>query len=178
MFRIICICTLNGLLEALKRRGGGVLIFISSGGTIYGKLRQIPVGEDHPLEPITPYGISKLAAEKYLQYYRLMHNVDTRVVRLANPYGAGQNLNKPQGAVSTFIDYALANKLIEIWGDGQVCRDFIYITDVISAMIKIMNLIADVTAPMPVYNIGSGTKHSLNDVIAFIEEAIRKPYHG
>ena len=78
------------LLDALRRRGGGRVIFSSSGGTVYGKLNETPVREDHAVAPITAYGASKATAEIYLSLYRALHGLDCRIARVANPYGAGK----------------------------------------------------------------------------------------
>lgn len=162
-----------GLLDALSRRGGGRLVFLSSGGTVYGRLSQVPVPESHPLEPTTAYGVSKIAAEKYLGFYRAIHGIDTRVLRLSNPYGAGQSPARQQGAVTTFIHRALAGETIELWGDGTVVRDFLHIADLVPALVAA----GEVPHPaMPVLNIGSGEPTSLNDVLAAIGAALgRQP---
>ena len=127
------------LLEALKRRGGGRILFSSSGGTVYGRLRTIPVPENHPLDPISAYGVSKVTAEKYLQYYHTAYGIDASVARISNPFGAGQNPARPQGAVTTFVHRALGGQPIEIWGDGEVVRDFVHIADVADALIALAN---------------------------------------
>jgi UDP-glucose 4-epimerase len=161
-----------GVLEALRRRGGGKIVFPSSGGTVYGQLRTVPVPEDHPLDPITAYGVSKVTAEKYLQLYRYLYGIDARVLRISNPYGAGQNPARQQGVISTFIHRALANSPIEIWGDGEVVRDFIHVSDVISALLAAGTLACRADEQMPVFNIGSGTPTSLNDIVYIIEQVI------
>jgi UDP-glucose 4-epimerase len=161
-----------GILEALRRRGGGKIVFPSSGGTVYGRLRKVPVAEDHPLDPITAYGVSKVAAEKYLQFYRYLHGIDARVLRISNPYGAGQNPARQQGAISTFIHRALARSPVEIWGDGEVVRDFIHILDVIPAVLAVADLACGAGEQMPIFNIGSGTPASLNDIVRLIEHVI------
>ena len=116
-----------GLLEALRRRGrdAPVLLFASSGGTVYGKLRRVPVDEEHPLSPVNAYGAGKAAVEMYLGIYRALYGLDCRVARLANPFGAGQDTSKGLGAVTTFLRHALAHQPIVIWGDGEVVRDYI-----------------------------------------------------
>ena len=164
-----------GILEALRRRSGGRLIFPSSGGTVYGRLHQVPAAEDHPLEPITAYGVSKIAAEKYLQLYRYLHGIDTRVLRISNPYGTGQNPTSQQGAISTFVYRALTQSPIEIWGDGGVMRDFIHIMDVIPALLTAAGLDCRAGEQMPIFNIGSGTAASLNDIVRLIEAVIGGP---
>lgn len=164
-----------GLLEALKRRGGGKIVFSSSGGTVYGRLHTIPVPEDHSLEPITAYGISKVAAEKYMQFYGYLHGIDARVVRISNPYGAGQNPARQQGAVTTFVHRALAQETIEIWGDGETVRDFVHIADVVPALIAVADMACGPADQMPVFNIGSGSGHSLNDIVHLIEDVLGAP---
>jgi UDP-glucose 4-epimerase len=161
-----------GVLEALRRRGGGKIVFPSSGGTVYGRLRTVPVSEDHPLDPITAYGVAKVTAEKYLQLYRYLHGIDARVLRISNPYGAGQNPTRQQGAISTFIHRALTHSPIEIWGDGEVVRDFIHISDVIPALLAAGTLARRAGEQMPVFNIGSGTPTSLNEIVHLIEQVI------
>lgn len=116
------------LLEALQRKHGTRLIFPSSGGTGYGPLRYSPVREDHPLDPITVYGVSKVAIEKYLGFDRQIHNLDLRIARLSNPFGVGQNPHGKQGAATTFLNLAMADEPIEVWGDGSIIRDYIHIS--------------------------------------------------
>ena len=164
-----------GLLDAIRRRGTGRMVFASSGGTVYGKLTRIPVPEDHPLAPITAYGVSKVAAENYLRLYRHLHGVDTRVVRIANPYGAGQDPTRQQGAVSTFVHRALQGQAIEIWGDGSTARDYIHIADVVPALAAVARLPYDPAQPMPIFNIGSGQHHTLSQVVAAIEGVLKTP---
>jgi len=119
-----------GLLDALKRRGEGRVVFASAGGTIYGQLRNIPAREDDPLAPITAYGAGKATAELYLKLYRAMYGLDCRIARIANPYGAGQDLSRGLGAATTFLHHALNDQRIVIWGDGAVVRDYVHISDV------------------------------------------------
>ena len=160
------------MLEALKRRGGGRIVFSSSGGTVYGRLRSIPVPDMDPLDPISAYGVSKVTAEKYCQYYHTAYGIDARVARISNRFGAGQNPARPQGAVTTFVHRALGGKPIEIWGDGEVVRDFIHITDVADALIALANARLGSGPEMPIYNIGSGSGSSLNHIIHAIEQQV------
>ena len=164
---LVNVITMLPLLDALKQRGEGRVVFASSGGTVYGKLLNIPASEDDPLAPITAYGAGKATAELYLKLYRAMHGVDCRIARIANPYGAGQNLTRGLGAVTTFLHRAITGQTISIWGDGQAVRDFVHISDVASC------LVALACAPRAsgdfVFNIGSGTGTSLNELVAALE---------
>jgi UDP-glucose 4-epimerase len=155
------------LLEALRRRGNGRVVFASSGGTVYGKLQQIPVPEEHPLAPITAYGAGKATAELYLGLYRSLYKLDCRIARIANPYGAGQNLSRGQGAATTFLHKALTRQPITLWGDGEVIRDYIHITDVASAMVALA--LAPRNNDAFTFNIGNGRGVSLNDIIVELQ---------
>jgi UDP-glucose 4-epimerase len=166
-----------GLLDAMKRRGGGRIVFASSGGTVYGRLRTIPVPEYHALEPIAAYGVSKVTAEKYLQLYRYLYGIDARIARISNPYGAGQNPARRQGAVSIFVHRALAGDTIEIWGNGEVVRDYIYIADVVSALTALADAAPFADGYPPVFNIGSGRGTSLAEIIALIKSELGRPLH-
>ena len=161
-----------GLLEALRRRGGGRIVFPSSGGTVYGRLTTVPAPESHPLNPITVYGASKVAAEKYLVAYRGLYGIDARIARLSNPFGAGQNPQRPQGAVTHFVHRALAGEPIEIWGDGTAVRDYIDIADAAAALVLLAEAPAFDDDVEPVFNIGSGVGSSLNAVVATIEASL------
>jgi len=154
------------LLDALQRRGGGRVIFSSSGGTVYGKLHETPVRETHPVAPINAYGAGKAAAETYFSLYRAMHGIDCRIARIANPYGAGQNLSHGQGAVTTFIDNALRERTITIWGTGEVVRDYVFIGDVADCLVRLAAAPRDETF---IFNVGSGMGVSLNGIITELE---------
>lgn len=153
------------LLDVLRDRTDTRLVFTSSGGTVYGRLGQIPVPEDHPLAPITAYGASKASAEIYLGFYRGCHGVDCRVARISNPFGAGQDPRRKQGAVSTFLFQALNGDEITIWGDGSVVRDYIHIADVSAGLISLAAAEFGQDEPLPTFNIGSGVGVSLNCII-------------
>ncbi len=144
-----------------------VLVFSSSGGTVYGRLRTVPAHEDHPLNPMNAYGAGKAAVELYLGAYRTLYGLDCRVARIANPFGAGQDLSKGQGAATTFLHHALEGEPISIWGDGEVVRDFIHISDVASGLVALASAPA-MDRPW-IFNIGSGHGISLNGIVAELE---------
>ena len=161
-----------GLLEALRRRGDGRVVFSSSGGTVYGELRETPVREDHPLVPVTAYGAGKATAEIYLSLYRAMHGIDCRIARIANPYGAGQDPAGGLGAVTTFLYNALTGQSIEIWGTGEVVRDYVHIADVAACLVTLAR--APRTDEAFIFNIGSGTGTSLNEIVAELESSLNR----
>ena len=152
----------------LTRHGDAVrkIIFVSSGGTVYGVPRQTPIPENHPTEPVCAYGIGKLAVEKYLELYRILHGLDYAVLRLANPYGEYQRTHGAQGAIPIFMHQALNHETIEIWGDGSVIRDYIYIGDAVAALIRVMSH----DGPQRVFNIGSGIGTSLNELVRILQD--------
>ncbi len=160
--------TLN-LLEAQRRRGFGRVIFPSSGGTVYGKLRDFPVPETHSLEPITAYGAGKATAEVYLGLYRAMYGIDCRIARIANAFGAGQNLSRGLGAVTTFCSRALRGEPIIIWGDGEIVRDYIHVGDVAAALVALAH--AERSEDF-IFNVGSGVGRSLNEIVLVIESLV------
>jgi UDP-glucose 4-epimerase len=160
------------LLEALRRRGGGRVVFASSGGTVYGRVRETPVREDHAVAPITAYGAGKATAEVYLGLYRALFGVDCRVARISNPYGTGQDPANGLGAVTTFLHNALAEKPIEIWGTGEVVRDFIHIADVASCLVALAG--ASLSEEAFIFNVGSGQGVSLNGVVSALEAHLNK----
>jgi UDP-glucose 4-epimerase len=162
------------LLEAMRRCGGKRLVFASSGGTVYGKLNQIPVSEDQPLNPVTAYGVSKMAAEKYMGLYHELYGLDCRIARISNAFGAGQDPRRNQGAVTTFLFKALVREKITIWGDGEIVRDYIHISDVTRALARLASITFDHYPDLPVFNIGSGEGSSLNQVIKAIEKRLSR----
>ena len=159
------------VLDLARKNHVKRVIFASSGGTIYGIPKAIPIPETHPTEPLVSYGISKLAVEKYLHLYRALHNVDYCVLRIANPFGERQRVSTAQGAIAVFLHRALHNQTIHIWGDGSVTRDYIYIKDVVSAFIRALSH----TGEQRVFNIGSGRGFSINEILAIIEHLLGKP---
>jgi UDP-glucose 4-epimerase len=148
---------------------GGRLVFCSSGGTVYGHAAVPLIDETHPLQPISAYGAGKVCAETYCNLYRFTGRVDARVARLSNPYGAGQDKARMQGALSRFVQLAVSGEPIEIWGDGEVVRDYIDIGDAAKGLIALAQCDTLAERAPAVFNIGSGQGTSLNQLIAEIE---------
>lgn len=150
------------VLEACVKCGVKQVVFISSGGTVYGKNVSCPIPENAETNPINSYGVQKLTIEKLLYLYYCMYNLDYRIIRLANPYGPYQRPNGMLGAVTTFTYKALCNDKITIFGDGTIVRDYIYIDDVVNAICNI----SSEKAKHKLYNVGSGTG---TDIITLTE---------
>lgn len=152
---------LGAAVEAGVRR----VVVASSGGTVYGTPRFLPIPEDHPLQPITPYGIAKLTIESYCAFYRHQYRLDARVLRIANPYGPGQRVESGQGIVGTAFSRLLTGEPMSVYGDGSVSRDFIYVEDVADAFVRLLRYEGDEW----VFNVGSGEAIALHTLLSTIE---------
>ncbi|ASG24703.1 NAD-dependent epimerase/dehydratase family protein [Nitrospirillum viridazoti] len=150
------------LLDIARASGVRKVVFASSGGTVYGIPQQVPIPESAPTNPIAAYGIGKLAIEKYLGLYRHLYGLDYAVLRVANPFGPYQTGRRKQGVIAALARRALDGLPLEIWGTGEVVRDFIYVDDVVSA------LVASAThdGSHKVFNVGQGEGRSINQIIA------------
>jgi UDP-glucose 4-epimerase len=144
------------------------IIFISSGGTVYGTPASLPIPETHPTEPRVAYGIAKLAIEKYLALFQRLHGMDYTVLRVANPYGKRQRVETAQGAVAAFIDRVLRDQPIEIWGDGTITRDYVHVADVARAFLHALDYDGDVH----IFNVASGRGRTLNELVALLEDVM------
>lgn len=166
------------LLDEARAQGVKRILFISTGGTIYGRASSLPIPEEHPTEPLCSYGIGKLCIEKYLGLYRHLHGLDYTILRFANPYGERQNPASAQGAVAVFLGRILAGQPIEIWGDGEAVRDYVYVKDAVPAF----RLVLERRPAERVFNVGSGRGTSINQLVEEIRvvtgsavEVQRKP---
>lgn len=157
------------LLDSCVRCKVKKVIFLSSGGTVYGKETRCPLNEEAITYPISSYGIQKITIEKLLYLYHYLYNLDYRVIRLANPYGPYQRPNGLLGAVTTFTYKALKKEKITVYGDGSVVRDFIYIDDAIRG---IMN-IANGNVKHRTFNLGSGYGTSIKQVLEVVEHVLK-----
>lgn len=165
------VVTTMNVLEACIRCHVKRIIFISSGGAVYGKDAACPISEDTVTLPITSYGLQKINIEQTLYLYHYMYGLDYRILRLANPYGPYQRPNGKLGAITTFIYKALRNEEITVYGDGSVIRDFIYIDDAVRAVINV----AEGNNEAKVFNIGSGSGTSINQVLNLIHSVLNIP---
>lgn len=153
------------LLEICSRKKIGKIIYLSSAGTIYGTPTIVPIPESHDLNPLSSYGLSKLAIEKHLHYFYHHHGLDYVSVRLTNPYGPGQDFQTGLGAITNFIDKTLKGIPLEVWGDGSIRRDYIYIDDVVDALTKF----ATIKTSSKIFNLGTGHGLTINQLIAVLE---------
>ena len=149
------------------------LMFLSSGGAVYGNTdQQAPIREDQPLRPIGAYGVAKVAAESYCRIFGAETGRDVTILRPSNPYGPGQNTVGVLGVVSTFMHHALSGTAATMFGDGSVMRDFLHVSDLAKLMVEAFQ------SPAPgTYNIGSGTGTSLAEVADAVEAVTGRTLH-
>lgn len=156
------------LLKACVKNEIKKVVFLSSGGTIYGNEKEMKLKEDAPTNPISSYGIQKLMIEKLLYLYRYIYRLDYCVIRLSNPYGPYQKPNGILGAISTFTYKALRGETIIVYGDGSIVRDFIYIDDAVKGILNIVNG----ENREKIFNLGYGQGTSIKEVIKIIKQAL------
>ncbi len=153
------------LLEAARAAGVAKFIFASSGGAIYGEQECFPAPESHPQNPISPYGVSKLTGEKYLNYYRQVHGLPYAALRYANVYGPRQDPFGEAGVVAIFTSKLLRGEQPVINGDGLQTRDYVFVADVARA-----NLLALAPGAEGAFNIATGRE---TDVVTLFDELNR-----
>lgn len=158
------------ILEACVKNHIKKVIFISSGGTVYGDKAACPIRENEITNPINTYGIQKLTIEKLFYLYHYMYGLDYTIIRLANPYGPHQRPNGQLGVVTTFVYKAMKNEPLIVYGDGSVIRDYIYIDDAITGIVAL----SDGKYDEKVFNLGSGKGTSINQVIEVIKKTLHK----
>ena len=155
------------LLQLMRDAKINRIVYVSSGGTVYGNPAMLPVPETHSLKPLCSYGVVKVAVENYLNMYAELYGITANVLRVSNPYGTHQHHIGVQGVIPTFFKKVADGVSIEIWGDGSVVRDYIHVSDVVSAL-----LTAGERDQSGIFNIGSGTGHSVNEVLDVVQRTM------
>jgi UDP-glucose 4-epimerase len=152
------------LLEACRRAGVRRVLFSSTGGALYGEPEGgRPASEDHPTNPVSPYGCAKLSIEKYLHYYNVIHGFQTQIFRYANVYGPGQNGTGEAGVVAIFAEAILHGRKPKVRGDGEQTRDYIYVGDLVEAAARAASRGGSGT-----WNLGTGVETSVNRLFELI----------
>jgi UDP-glucose 4-epimerase len=159
--------TLN-LLDICVEENIKRLVVISSGGTVYGVPRFVPITEEHPTNPICSYGITKLAIEKYVSLYNKLYGLNGIILRVSNPYGERQRFDSSQGVIPIFLREALQFHPLKILGDGSSVRDYLYISDLIDSLLAVMLY----DGAEYLFNIGSGNGLSLLDLVNEIQDLL------
>jgi UDP-glucose 4-epimerase len=148
-----------GLLQACTRHGVRKFVYASTGGALYGEGRQLPATEDHPVNPESPYGVSKHTLEHYLYLWKLQHGLDYTVLRYPNVYGPRQNPHGEAGVNAIFILLMLQGKRPRIFGTGEQVRDYLYVMDVVEGNERALAL-----GSGEMVNLGTGIGTSVNDI--------------
>jgi len=153
------------LLEQMRKKGLRRILYLSSGGAVYGNPQASPISEDHPLNPISSYGVVKVAIEKYLLMYQQLYGLQPIILRPSNPYGPRQGHTGVQGLIGTLLVRTMAGETLDIWGDGSIVRDYMHVGDL--AKLSVIALESKVCG---VFNAGSGEGYSINQIIAMIRD--------
>lgn len=167
--------TLN-LLEGGRRAALKQVIFASTGGAMYGEQEYFPADEGHPARPLSPYGVAKLAVERYLYFYHHEYGIAATALRYANVYGPRQNPHGEAGVVAIFLDRLLAGREAVINGDGLQTRDYVYVADVVAS-----NLAALGRPGFGIYNVGTARETSVVELYGLLAAAVgvtHPPNHG
>ena len=160
------------LLESMVRVGVKKIIFSSSAGAYYGETdSRINTTATMP-NPYCSYGVQKAVIEDYIRFYGLRYGIDYRIMRISNPYGWGQNPNKMQGLIPIFINRLLKGEPISVFGDGENKRDYIFMSDLINAVIEICRY----NGQERIFNIGYGEYYTINEIISMIEDISGKKF--
>jgi UDP-glucose 4-epimerase len=157
----------EGALEVGSRR----FIFISSGGVIYGEPTLIPTPETAPKHPLSPYGVTKLTGELYLNYYRQVRGLEYVALRYGNVYGPRQDPHGEAGVVAIFSDRLLDGSPLTIFGDGEQTRDYVFVHDVVAANMRVSDMELDAVKEMDsvAFNVGTGTGTSVLELADILE---------
>jgi UDP-glucose 4-epimerase len=167
--------TLN-LLEAGRSQLLQQVIFASTGGAMYGEQTAFPADEKHSARPLSPYGVAKLAVERYLYFYHREYGLDATALRYANVYGPRQNPHGEAGVVAIFLDRLLAGRSAVINGDGLQTRDYVYVADIVAA-----NLAALGRPGFGIFNVGTARETSVVELYELLASAVgvtSPPTHG
>jgi len=164
------------LLEGCRQSSVKKFIHASSGGAVYGEQESFPASENHPKKPLSPYGVSKLSGEHYLEYYQAVFGIASVSLRYANVYGPRQRADGEAGVIAIFIRHLLDGRSPKINGDGGQTRDYVYVGDVVAA-----NLSALESPYTGALNIGTGSETDVVNLFGLIRERMGsglKAVHG
>jgi UDP-glucose 4-epimerase len=158
------------LLQNCVEYGVGRVVFASTGGAIYGEQETFPALEEHPQYPISPYGVSKLAGERYLHYYSVEYGMSAVSLRYSNVYGPRQDPHGEAGVVAIFCANLATGRTSTINGTGEQTRDYVYVGDVARANV----LALEGEVPSGAYNIGTGSETSVNRLYELLQRTFGK----
>ncbi len=158
--------TIN-LMEVMKKYNVTSLLFLSTGGAVYGNVPHDKVSELHSCKPISSYGIIKLAIEHYIQLYAKLFHINYLILRVTNPFGWFHQ-SSSQGVINIAVRKALKGEALEVWGEGNQSKDYIFAQDISFAIDHLLQ--ANITNE--IINVGSGQTYSLNQILEHIQSKI------
>lgn len=155
----------TAVLDHARATGVKRVILASSGGGVYGEVKQVPTPEDHPTEPINVHGINALTIERYAAFFARAYGLEPVILRYSNPYGPAQPIRQGQGVIAAWCNALAKGEPLVVFGDTGVRRDFVYVADAADATVR-----AAFEADPGIYNVGAGSSVSLADVLTTITE--------
>lgn len=158
------------LLESALQKKIKHIIYLSSGGTVYGNIGKSLINETDETKPVTLYGLSKLGIENYIRFFCQQSELKSTILRASNVYGPKQNIHGLQGLIAVALGNVLYGKPQEIWGNGEICRDYLYIDDLVDALYLTMER----GVGNRLFNVGSGKGYTINEIIGIIERVTMK----
>jgi UDP-glucose 4-epimerase len=160
------------VLAAVANSPGTGFTYLSSGGTVYGRSIFSLIREDHPTDPITAYGVLKLAGEKFTGVYSRQSGIPVRILRCANVYGEGQRTDRGQGVIGTFLSQMLRGDPVPIYGDGHIVRDFVHVSDVAAAVAQLRPAPPLTSDGYEIVNVGSGRGVSVSKLLSVMQDVL------
>jgi len=159
------------VLEGAREIGTRRIVYVSSGGVVYGEPEQIPTPEGAPKLPLSPYGVTKLSGEYYLNYYRAIHGLEYVALRYANVFGPRQDPHGEAGVVAIFCERLQSGEELTIFGDGEQTRDYVFVRDVVSANLLASEMVLKPEANIDAvaFNVGTGVGTSVNRLADVLE---------
>lgn len=156
-----------GLLDVMKECGCNYILYLSSGGAVYGEKNLDLISENEICHPVSSYGVVKLTIENYLRLYQKQYGINYLILRVSNPFGKF-HVSEKQGVINIAIRRALKGESLEVWGDGKQSKDYIFVED----LIKIIFILIDKNVINMVINVGSGESRQLNIILSTIKKEI------
>jgi len=163
---------LLNVLEGAREVGTRRIVYVSSGGVVYGEPEQFPTPEVAPKLPLSPYGVAKLSGEHYLHYYREVHGLEYVALRYANVFGPRQDSRGEAGVVAIFCDRLMVGEELTIFGDGEQTRDYVYVKDVVTANLLASDMMLNSNSNLDsvAFNVGTGVGTSVNRLADILED--------
>lgn len=157
--------TTQMILDAAQRADVRHLVYVSSGGTVYGEAQQPRISEDHPTHPVSVHGVVKLAVERLINAFAPAHGLHHAILRVGNAYGEHQNTTRGQGLIGVLLRAVVTGERVTIFGDGSAVRDYVHVDDIAAAIVAALDHHGDAST----FNVGTGMGHSVRDVISLVE---------